>query len=91
MGVANRFGLYDMHGNVSEWCMDVWHSDYDLAPSDGASWEKGGDKKYRVMRGGSWNLNSARCRSATRFKSLPGERLPDAGFRIVLALPESQR
>jgi len=84
---ANGFGLYDMHGNVSEWCMDVWHNNYDGAPTDGETWTRGGDRAYRVLRGGSWFLNSVKCRAAYRFKSPASDRLPDAGFRIVFAGP----
>jgi formylglycine-generating enzyme required for sulfatase activity len=60
-GVANNFGLYDMHGNVWEWCLDDWHDDYTDAPTDGSAWfnsdDKLSDKSGRAaLRGGSWIL-----------------------------------
>ncbi|TAD93461.1 MAG: formylglycine-generating enzyme family protein, partial [Oscillatoriales cyanobacterium] len=65
----NSFGLYDMHGNVWEWCSDKWHGNYSGAPTDGSSWETGTDNN-RVLRGGSWNLNAVNCRSANRYSVL---------------------
>jgi formylglycine-generating enzyme required for sulfatase activity len=50
----NAFGLHDMHGNVWEWCQDVWHGNYEGAPTDGSAWIEGGDQERRVLRGGSW-------------------------------------
>lgn len=47
----NTFGLYDMHGNVWEWCLDHWHNNYEGAPADGSAWITGGDPKRRVLRG----------------------------------------
>jgi len=58
----NAFGLYDMHGNVWEWLEDVWHTNYEGAPSDGSAWISGGDSK-NLLRGGSWinSDNDSRC------------------------------
>jgi len=60
----NAFGLYDMHGNVWEWCQDSWHNNYNGAPTDGSAWTD--NNVYRVLRGGSWFLNPRSCRSACR-------------------------
>jgi formylglycine-generating enzyme required for sulfatase activity len=83
LGVANAFGLFDMHGNVWEWCQDLWHESYRGAPSDGRVWEQGGDTAYRVLRGGSW-INYARlCRSADRVRLAPDDRIRNVGVRVV--------
>ena len=62
----NAFGLYDMHGNVWEWCLDTWHNNYNGAPTDGSSWESAGNSNVRVLRSGSWYNLSRYCRSARR-------------------------
>ncbi|MDB9529065.1 formylglycine-generating enzyme family protein [Oscillatoria sp. CS-180] len=82
-GVANAFGLYDMHGNVWEWCQDVWHGNYEGAPTDGSAWVEGGDQGTRVVRGGSWYNNPRYCRSASRVDATPATRDFVVGFRVV--------
>ncbi|MCI0355408.1 MAG: SUMF1/EgtB/PvdO family nonheme iron enzyme [Acidobacteria bacterium] len=87
-GLANGFGLYDMHGNVQEWCLDLWHNNYQRAPVDGSVWEEGGDRRYRVVRGGSWLVGSPLCRSSERDRSAPTARDRGTGFRIVMTSPK---
>jgi formylglycine-generating enzyme required for sulfatase activity len=83
-GVANGFGLYDMHGNVEEWCLDAWHENYNGAPSDGSAWELNEHSGYRVVRGGSWLHLAAYCRAAFRQECWQqGNRSYFRGFRIV--------
>ncbi|HKQ78672.1 MAG TPA: formylglycine-generating enzyme family protein [Blastocatellia bacterium] len=84
LGVANAFGLFDMHGNVWEWCEDVWHDDYDGTPRDGSAWLSGGDSSYRVLRGGSWSDSGRHCRSADREHLEPDARGDYIGFRVVV-------
>jgi formylglycine-generating enzyme required for sulfatase activity len=84
IGVANGFGLFDMHGNVFEWCLDYWHENYNGAPTDGRSWEMAGDTRYRVLRGGSRITSAYLCRSATRFRGPPDYRDFDRGLRVVV-------
>ncbi|HXG65640.1 MAG TPA: bifunctional serine/threonine-protein kinase/formylglycine-generating enzyme family protein, partial [Blastocatellia bacterium] len=81
---ANAFGLYDMHGNVWEWCRDVWHENYNGAPADASAWLTGGDQQERVLRGGSWINAAKNCRSAVRNSDLPTAKYPNTGFRVVL-------
>jgi formylglycine-generating enzyme required for sulfatase activity len=83
----NAFGLYDMHGNVWEWCQDHWHDNYKAAPVDGSAWlDANADKGApRVVRGGGWNGNARYCRSACRYGYEPASRSIIVGFRLLLA------
>ena len=81
----NPFGLYDMHGQVWEWCSDEGHYNYDGAPTDGSSWETG-TSNFRVRRGGSWNRDAVHCRAAIRFYFYARLSLSLGGFRVAVAL-----
>ena len=79
----NAFGLYDMHGNLWEWCADPRHDNYEGAPRDGSAWETGGDESERVLRGGSWYHRPGNCRSAYRDDNYPDYVNLNIGFRVV--------
>jgi len=85
----NAWGLYDMHGNVWEWCEDNWHDSYKSAPSDGSAWLIK-DNDYQILRGGSWYGLPNLCRSA--YRNFNYRRLYlyfnfDYGFRVVCVPP----
>jgi formylglycine-generating enzyme required for sulfatase activity len=80
LGVANAWGLYDLHGNVSEWCEDGWHGNYNGAPADGSAWMD--ISSGRVMRGGSWVDSAIYCSSMTRHGNLRGNSHNYLGFRL---------
>jgi formylglycine-generating enzyme required for sulfatase activity len=85
LGVANAFGLFDIHGNVWEWCLDCWHASYDGAPVDGSAWRRDADQGTRVLRGGSWFAKARHCRAAARrFGGHPSVRSREIGFRVVM-------
>jgi formylglycine-generating enzyme required for sulfatase activity len=82
---ANAWGLYDMHGNVWEWCEDTWHGTYQGAPTDGSPWSTGGEAAKRVIRGGSWAFGASEARSGARMPYLAESRVGDSlGLRIVV-------
>jgi formylglycine-generating enzyme required for sulfatase activity len=80
----NRFGLYDVMGNVLEWVEDCWNDTYDSAPSDGSAWLTG-DCSRRVTRGGGWSDIPSFVRSANRDGKAPGLRMLNLGFRVARA------
>ena len=79
----NSFGLYDMHGNVWEWCEDDWHKNYINAPTDGSAWNSQSDSRYKLLRGGSWGYFARNCRAAHRYRYSRDNRDFNYGFRVV--------
>ncbi|MGB6298534.1 MAG: formylglycine-generating enzyme family protein, partial [Rivularia sp. (in: cyanobacteria)] len=98
-GVANGFGLYDMHGNVWEWCLDDWHDNYEGAPTDGSAWLDDNDNLDRksaeaLLRGGSWYIGPGYCRCASRNSgniALRDFDINGIGFRVVCAFGRTFR
>ncbi len=81
--VANAFGLYDIHGNVFDWCEDNWHDNYQNAPTDGGAWLSENSSTTKVIHGGSWFGNPDGCRSAYRHDIDRNDRHTNIGFRVV--------
>lgn len=89
--VANAFGLYDMHGNVWEWCYDHWHDNYEDAPDDGSAWLEDDENQHRVLHGGSWCFDPGVCRSAFRTDFQPDVKNLFIGLRIVCSSLSSNK
>jgi formylglycine-generating enzyme required for sulfatase activity len=82
---SNRFGLYDMLGNVWEWVHDCYHETYQGRPSEGMAWMDGRDcqSDRQVVRGGSWDNGPKALRSADRLQYIRGDRDDAVGFRLA--------
>ena len=90
-GIANGFGLCDMHGNVWEWCQDHYHASYEGAPTNGSAWEykEADENESRILRGGAWGTFPRLCRSAYRFYVTPRGSVHGIGFRLVCGAPRA--
>ena len=82
---ANPWGLHDMHGNVWEWCRDVYAEKLPGGRDPDVKSEENIKVSSRVFRGGSWGFDAARCRSGERNSGQPGYRYCDRGFRVALS------
>jgi formylglycine-generating enzyme required for sulfatase activity len=85
----NAWGLYDMSGNVWEWCEDDWHDSYAGAPDDGSAWLDNDNRSQsrKRLRGGSWGNSPDLCRSALRDRNFPGIHYDRIGFRVACVSP----
>ena len=85
IGIANAWGLFDLYGNLWEWCEDDWHPTYENAPQNGRPWitDLSSREPRRLIRGGSFGSKSGDCRAARRIKNVPDFRGPDLGFRLA--------
>ncbi len=81
----NELGLYDMSGNVWEWCEDRWHGDYKKPPKDGSAWINGSSSNH-VVRGGSWYFDAASCRVTGRNGNQTDNCSHNVGFRLAISL-----
>jgi len=82
----NNWGLYDMHGNIWEWCLDDWISNYRYFTIDGSAYNQNrklNPRTQKTLRGGSWASESFHTRSSTRFYMKVRNKDDDIGFRLV--------
>jgi formylglycine-generating enzyme required for sulfatase activity len=82
---SNRWGIFQVHGNVWEWTQDCWHENYAGAPADGSPWDSG-RCGYRIVRGGSWATYPGDLRSAVRGRFASDFRSDSLGFRVARTL-----
>ncbi|PZU99457.1 MAG: hypothetical protein DCE90_02585 [Pseudanabaena sp.] len=90
----NTWGIYQMHGNVWEWCLDEWHDSYASKPENlqkqgNQAWGdlsiNENDNRYRLLRGGSWFNYAVYCRSAYRYRNIARNQNNYIGFRVIFS------
>jgi formylglycine-generating enzyme required for sulfatase activity len=86
----NRWGLHDVHGNVSEWCQDPWKDTYENATLNGSKETTDGDPEVRAVRGGGWFDPKVQCRSSSRAPYSRRHRYSYVGFRVVVEPPNEK-
>jgi formylglycine-generating enzyme required for sulfatase activity len=79
----NALGFHDLHGNVAEWCADIWHPHYHGAPADGSVWLTGGPSGLRTIRGGAWDYLPRLLRSSWRDSLDEKSHRDNTGFRVA--------
>lgn len=82
----NELGLYDMSGNIFEWCEDNWHTNYLGAPSTSQAWSDKPRASYRVFRGGGWGSPAEYCRISCRIGYRPSYRSASVGLRLAMSI-----
>ena len=85
--LPNQYGLYDLYGNVSEWCKDDWVPEVLDLPTDGLPYLSGDPDEFKVFRGGGWAEGASSCSSEFRYPEAPDVRTNWLGFRPVMRLP----
>ncbi len=85
--LPNAWGLYDMHGNVWERCLDWWEPYYAGSSTQDPGGPASDRESHRVSRGGGWKNDAAYCRSASRYYNYPYQRSSFSGFRAAMTLP----
>ncbi len=83
----NALGFHDLHGNIAEWCADLWHPTYDGAPADGSAWLAGAPSGRRILRGGAWDYLPRLLRSSWRDALEETSRRDNVGFRVACDEP----